>query len=148
MWRNTIRWGSDLSIRKTTNVVSLVLKGIWSSVSCYLWTQGLNFKRLQGENYYCYFDRYILSQQNNAQIFQKLFLKDWILKKEFFLRQFFELPYKVEYIISGTDYYQWSDITEIFHLWRQIPLCITETIVSNFAYVWIKNVFCKILRSA
>ena len=82
MWRNTIRWGPDLSIRKTTNVVSLVLKGIWSSVSCYLWIQGLNFKRLRGENYYCcLIDTYLVNKiihKFSKAAFERLDLKERI----------------------------------------------------------------------
>ena len=82
------------NFRKTTNVVSLVLKGIWSSVSCYLWIQGLNFKRLRGENYYCcLIDTYLVNKIIHK--FSKAAFERLDLKERIFLRQFFELPYKV-----------------------------------------------------
>ena len=48
----------------------------------------IEFQKITGGKLLVLFGRYILSQQNNAQIFQKLFLKGWILKKEFFLGSF------------------------------------------------------------
>ena len=75
----------------------------------------IGFQRLRGGKLLLLFGRYILSQQSNAQNFSKAVFERLDLKERIFLRQFYELPCKVSYIISGTDYYQWSDNTKIFH---------------------------------
>ena len=74
----------------------------------------IEFQKITGGKLLLLFGRYILNQQSDTQNFPKLFFEKLNLKDGIFLGSF-ELPYKVKYIISGTDYYQWSDITEIFH---------------------------------
>ena len=144
MWKSTIRWGPALSIRKTTNIVSLVLKGNWSSVGCYLWIQGLNFERLRGENYYCYLiDTYLVNKIIHK--FSKVAFERLNLKERIFLRQFLNCPTKwnissvVQTIINGLTSQKYFIHEGKFHclllkqLFVQFCVCLNqECVLQNF----------------